>query len=381
MKNIAIIGSTGSIGTQTLDVIRKNGDMRVSALSAGGRIDLLEAQIREFRPALASVRDPEKAADLRVRTADLPVKIVSGMDGMVETAVHPASDILVTAISGMIGIRPTLEGIRAGKTIALANKETLVAGGHIVMPLIRERGVPLLPVDSEHSAVFQCLQGHERDSIEKLIITASGGPFRGRKTEELRNITVKEALAHPTWSMGPKITVDSATLVNKGLEVLEAGWLFGVGLDRIEVVVQPQSIVHSMVEFRDGAVLAQLGPSDMREPIQFALTYPERREHSYSKHLDFQTLSQITFEKPDTETFKGLPLAVRAGKAGGSMPAVMNAANEWAAARFLEGRISFTDIYRIIEYAMDHHTVIPDPDLETILALEKDLYRTLEETF
>ena len=324
MKKIAILGSTGSIGTQTLDVVRANDDLEIVGLSAGNNIDKLEEQIREFHPRLAAVWNEDAARDLAVRVQDLDVKIVSSMDGLLELARMEEADILVTAIVGMIGIRPTMEAIRAGKDIALANKETLVTAGHLIMPLARKMNVQILPVDSEHSAVFQAIHGEKKEQIHKLLITASGGPFRGRKTAELRKVTLEDTLKHPNWVMGQKITVDSATLVNKGLEVMEARWLFDVDLDHIQVVVQPQSIIHSMVEFEDGAVIAQLGTPDMRLPIQYALCYPDRR-YLAGDRLDFRTLKQITFEEPDMETFQGLPMAIEAARKGGSMPTVFNA--------------------------------------------------------
>ena len=373
MKKIAILGSTGSIGTQTLDVVRANGDLEVVGISAGSNITLLEQQIREFHPKFAAVGDEVKAAELRDRVKDLPVKIGSGMDGMIELATMPESEILVTAIVGMIGIRPTVAAMKAGKDIALANKETLVTAGHIIMPLAEECGVQILPVDSEHSAIFQCLHGENRKEIEKLLITASGGPFRGKTRAELENVTVEQALRHPNWSMGHKITIDSATLVNKGLEVMEAKWLFGVDLDHIQVVVQPKSIIHSMVEFKDGAVMAQLGTPDMKLPIQYALYYPERRFLAGDR-LDFAALAQITFEKPDMDTFLGLPMAMQASRTGGSMPTVFNAANERAVALFLAKKIRFLEIYDVIAGAMEAHKTIADPTLEQILAAEQETY-------
>ncbi len=376
MKHISILGSTGSIGTQTLDVVRHHSDLSVTALSAGSNVDLLEQQAREFRPKLIAIKDEAAAADLRVKLADLDIQVVSGMEGMIETAVHPEADIVVTAIVGMIGIRPTLEAIKAGKDIALANKETLVTAGHLVMPLAKEKGVQILPVDSEHCAIFQCLQGSRHEDLHKLLITASGGPFLGKKRADLEGVTVKQALAHPNWSMGAKITIDSASLVNKGLEVLEAHWLFDADLDDIQVVVQPKSIIHSMVEFKDGAILAQLAPPDMRMAIQYALKYPERCDMDLP-HLDFHTLREIRFEEPDTETFLGLPMAVEAGRKGGSMPVVFNAANEWANAAFLREEIQFLDIYDCIADCMSRHTVIENPDLETVLAAEQDVYAYL----
>lgn len=370
-KRISLLGSTGSIGTQTLDVVRSQKDMKIVALAANRQVSLIEKQIREFHPSLAVLYDEKAADDLRVKVADLPVRVLSGMEGLLEMAEIEEADILVTAIVGMIGIRPTLAAVRAGKDIALANKETLVTAGHLIMPLAEKMGVRILPVDSEHSAIFQCLQGAEHGEISKLIITASGGPFRGKSAEELRNVTVADALRHPNWSMGAKITIDSATMVNKGLEVCEAGWLFSVPVDRIEVVVQPQSIIHSMVEFRDGAVMAQLGTPDMRLPIQYALTWPERRSMG-GERLDFQTLSEIRFEQPDIRTLRGLPLAYEAISAGGSMTTVFNAANEAAVSLFLREKIAFLDIYRLIEEAMSGHSVIPDPCLEDILEVEAE---------
>lgn len=377
MKKIAILGSTGSIGTQTLDVVRLNGDIEVLGISAGSNVELLEKQVREFRPRLAAVWKEEAARELAVRIADTETKVVSGMDGLLELARMPETEILVTAIVGMIGIRPTMEAIRAGKDIALANKETLVTAGHLIMPMAKEYGVKILPVDSEHSAIFQALHGENPKEIEKLLITASGGPFRGKKTEELAHVTLADTLKHPNWVMGQKITVDSATLVNKGLEVMEAKWLFDVDLDHIEVVVQPKSIIHSMVEFKDGAVMAQLGTPDMRLPIQYALYYPERR-YLDGERLDFRTLTQITFEEPDMETFKGLPMAMEASRCGGSMPTVFNAANELAVHKFLHEKISFLDIYEIIGQSMSRHKVIPHPNLEEILEVEKETYQWIE---
>lgn len=377
MKNIAILGSTGSIGTQTLDVARKNEDLRVVAVSAGKSVEKLEEQIREFHPILAAVWDEKAARDLKTRIADTDTKVVSGMEGLLELASMPESDILVTAIVGMIGIRPTMEGIRAGKDIALANKETLVTAGHLIMPMAREYGVSILPVDSEHSAIFQAIHGEENKEIHKLLITASGGPFRGRTTEELRNITVADTLKHPNWVMGRKITVDSATLVNKGLEVMEARWLFDMDLDHIQVVVQPQSIIHSMVEFKDGAIMAQLGTPDMRLPIQYALYYPHRR-YLDGDRLDFTKLREITFEVPDMDTFRGLPMAIQASREGGSMPTVFNAANELAVKKFLEEKIGFLDIYEIIAQSMERHKKIAHPDLDEILSVEQDTYQWIE---
>ncbi len=377
IKRISLLGSTGSIGRQTLEVVREQKDMQIVALAANRQTDLLEQQIREFRPVLAVLYDADAAEDLKVRTADLPVRIESGMEGLIHMAQLEEAGILVTAIVGMIGIRPTLAALQAGKDIALANKETLVTAGHLIMPLAAEKKVRILPVDSEHSAIFQCIQAADHGEIGKLIITASGGPFRGKKTEDLTQVTAADALRHPNWSMGNKITIDSATMVNKGLEVCEAGWLFSLPPEKIEVVLQPQSIIHSMVEFCDGAVLAQLGTPDMRLPIQYALTWPSRRP-MYGERLDFQKLTEIRFEQPDTDTFRGLPLAYEAIRAGGSMPTVLNAANEAAVALFLDGRIAFTDIYRLIEQAMGSHRVIENPTLEEILMVEEETRRKTE---
>lgn len=377
MKKIAILGSTGSIGTQTLDVVRANGDIQVAALSAGRNIRLLEQQIREFRPYLAAVRDESDARSLRTAVADLDVKIVSGMEGLREVAVCEESSVLVTAIVGMIGIVPTIDAIRAGKDIALANKETLVTAGHIIMPLAKEKGVKILPVDSEHSAIFQTLNGEDAKQIDKILLTASGGPFRGYCREQLKAVRLEDALRHPNWAMGQKITIDSASMVNKGLEVMEARWLFGTGLDQIQVVIQPQSIIHSMVQFTDGAVMAQLGTPDMRLPIQYALYYPERRFLS-GERLDFAKIGSLSFENPDLETFRGLAYAFEAAETGGSMPTVFNAANERAVGRFLERRIGFTDIYEIIRFCMDAHRVIENPDVQQILDVEQSVYEIIE---
>lgn len=377
MKKIAILGSTGSIGTQTLDVVRRNQDIQVLALSAGSNIEVLEEQIREFHPRLAAVWKEEKAKELAVRVADTDTRVVSGMDGLLELSVLEGTELLVTAIVGMIGILPTIEAIKAGKDIALANKETLVTAGHIIMPLAQSRGVRILPVDSEHSAIFQCLNGEDTGTVSRLLITASGGPFRGKKAEDLRNVKVEDALKHPNWTMGRKITIDSATLVNKGLEVMEAKWLFGVDLDRIQVVVQPKSVIHSMVEFQDGSIMAQLGTPDMRLPIQYAL-YGGTRKYLGGERLDFFQLAGIAFEAPDTETFRGLPLAMEASEAGGSMPTVFNAANEMAVGKFLKKRIGFLDIYRIIEESMGRHQVVSNPTVDEILEIEKDTYKWIE---
>ena len=377
MKKIAILGSTGSIGTQTLEIVRTNKDIKVTALAAGRNIDLLEKQIREFEPKLAAVWSEELASELKSRVRDMQVEVLSGMDGLLAVAAEQEAEILVTAIVGMIGILPTIEAIKAGKDIALANKETLVTAGHIIMPLAEQHHVSILPVDSEHSAIFQSLQGGQRKALHKILLTASGGPFRGRKREELENIQVEDALKHPNWEMGRKITIDSSTMVNKGLEVIEAKWLFGVNVDQIQVVVQPQSIIHSMVEYEDGAVIAQLGTPDMKLPIQYALYYPERR-YLPGERLDFGTLTQITFEKPDMETFYGLKLAIEAGKRGGSLPTVFNAANEKAVALFLDRKIRYLQIPEIIQECMENHKNISDPSVEEILKTEQETYQFIK---
>ena len=377
MKKIAILGSTGSIGTQTLEVVRENKDIEGLGLAAGNNIKLLERQIREFHPKMAAVWSEERAKELRENVKDLNIKIVSGMEGLIELSVMEESEILVTAIVGMIGIRPTIEAIKAGKDIALANKETLVTAGHIIMPLAKEYQVAILPVDSEHSAIFQSLQGGQEKALHKILLTASGGPFRQKTREELLNIQVEDALKHPNWEMGRKITIDSSTLVNKGLEVIEAKWLFDVSLDQIEVVVHPQSIIHSMVEYVDGAIIAQLGTPDMKLPIQYALYYPERR-FLPGDRLDFAALSKLTFEKPDMETFYGLRLAFEAGKEGGSLPTVFNAANELAVSKFLERKIKYLEIPEIIEHCMQAHKTIADPSVDEILQTEQEVYEQIE---
>lgn len=380
MKNIAIIGSTGSIGTQTLEVVREQGDIRVAAIAAGSNVKLLVQQAIEFRPDIVGIWSEDKAQELRTALSEFDIRIVSGMEGLLEIARYDKADILVTAIVGMIGIRPTIEAIRAGKDIALANKETLVTAGHIIMPLAARCGVRILPVDSEHSAIFQCLHGEESNRISRLLITASGGPFRGRCREDLENVTPEDALKHPNWSMGRKITIDSATLVNKGLEVIEARWLFDVPPEKIEVVVQPQSIIHSMVEFEDGAVKAQLGTPDMKLPIQYALYYPEHRPLKGDR-LDFTKISGIVTDTPDRDTFKGLDYAYDAIRTGGSMPTVFNAANEKAVEMFLRKDIKFLQIYDIIETCMGAHHCIADPDLDEILATEQWVYEYITEHF
>ena len=378
MKKIAILGSTGSIGTQTLDVIRAHSDeLEVVALAAGSNKERLKEQIREFHPELVSLSDEKKAQELKEELAGEAVEVVCGMDGLIEVAGIDSADVVVTAVVGMMGILPTMEAIRKGKDIALANKETLVTAGHLIIPMAREYGVSILPVDSEHSAIFQCLQGEPKKALDKILLTASGGPFRGKSAEFLETVTLEDALNHPNWSMGPKITIDSSTMVNKGLEVMEAKWLFGVDYSQIEVVIQPQSIIHSMVQYIDGAVIAQLGTPDMRVPIEYALSYPERRSLPGDR-LDFSKLSQITFEKPDYKVFRGLSLAIEAGKTGGTMPTVFNAANERAVAKFLKGEIKYTDIVRSIEKCMDAHKVSAHPDLEEILATEQWVYSVLQ---
>lgn len=377
MKKIAILGSTGSIGTQTLDIVREQGDIQVVAMAAGSNISLLEAQMREFKPSLVSVWDEKKAKELRTNTKDLGIKIVSGMEGLLEVSVIPESEILVTAIVGMLGIRPTIAAIKAGKKIALANKETLVTAGHIIIPLAKEYKVPILPVDSEHSAIFQSLQGAGDNKISRILLTASGGPFRGRKADDLKNIQVEDALKHPNWSMGRKITIDSSTLVNKGLEVMEAKWLFDVALDQIQVVVHPQSVIHSAVEYQDGAVIAQLGTPDMRLPIQYALYYPERRNLS-GRRLDLFEIADLTFEKPDTDTFRGLALAYQAMEKGGNIPTVYNAANEKAVSLFLDRKISYPEITELIEACMENAEFIDHPDVDEILGTEAAAYEFIE---
>lgn len=380
MKKIAVLGSTGSIGTQTLDIVRANPDLKVVGLSAGRNVELMEKQVREFLPLIAVMGYEEEANDLRQRIKDLDVKVLCGMEGMVEMAAMPESDVLLTAIVGMIGIRPTIAAINAGKTIALANKETLVTAGHIIIPLAKEKGVDILPVDSEHSAIFQSLNGESKDRISKILLTASGGPFRGMSRKDLEGKTKYDALKHPNWAMGQKITIDSASLVNKGLEVMEARWLFGVGREKIQVVIHPQSIIHSMVEYVDGAIMAQLGMPDMKLPIQYALFYPDRRPMD-GKRVDFFDLKSISFEEPDIETFKGLALAYKAMDIGGSMPTVFNASNEKAVALFLAEKIHFLDIYDIIEAAMENHKVIENPNLEQILGSEAETYEFINRRF
>lgn len=377
MKKIAVLGSTGSIGTQTLEVVRAQKDIEVTALAAGSNITRLEEQIREFHPEIVCVWEEKKAKELALTVSDLPVKVVCGMEGLIAAAVETDAEIVVTAIVGMIGIRPTIAAMEAGKDIALANKETLVTAGHIIMPLAKEKGVKILPVDSEHSAIFQSLNGEDKNAVHKILLTASGGPFRGKTREELKKVRIEDALKHPNWSMGRKITIDSSTMVNKGLEVMEAHWLFDVSMDQVQVVVQPQSVIHSMVQFDDGAVIAQLGTPDMKLPIQYALYYPERRFLAGDR-LDFWSIGQITFEKPDMENFPGLSLAYEAGRTGGTMPTVFNAANERAVAKFLNREISYLTIMDMIEGAMKGHTVKEDPSVDEILEAEASAYDYIE---
>ncbi|MCI9428255.1 MAG: 1-deoxy-D-xylulose-5-phosphate reductoisomerase [Eubacterium sp.] len=377
MKKIAILGSTGSIGSQTLEIVREQKDIEVTAVAAGGNLSLLERQIREFRPRIAAIWEEEKAKELRIRTADFSVKIVSGMEGLLEVAAMPETETLVTAVVGMLGIRPTIAAIQSGKKIALANKETLVTAGHIIMPLAKEHNAQILPVDSEHSAIFQSLQGETENAIQKIILTASGGPFRGKTAEELRYVQLEDALKHPNWSMGKKITIDSSTLVNKGLEVIEAKWLFNVKPEQIQVTVHPQSILHSAVEFKDGAVIAQLGTPDMRIPIQYALYYPKRRTLSGTR-LNLFEHSGLTFEQPDMQTFRGLALAFDALKRGGNAPTVYNAANEKAVALFLSRKIAYLTITEMIETCLDRISFVPNPTVEQILETEQAVYEFIE---
>ncbi len=381
MKKITILGATGSIGSQTLDVVRRNpGDFEVVALTASENVQKMAELIREFSPAYAVMKNEEKAKELKDILSSPDCQILHGMDGFIRVSTLPQVEVVVAAMVGMIGLRPVMEAIRAGKDIALANKETLVTAGHIIMPLAEEYGVDILPIDSEHSAIFQCLNGEKKRQIETIYLTASGGPFRHSTKKELESVTVEQALAHPNWFMGPKITVDSATMINKGLEIIEAKWLFGVELEQIHVLVQPQSIIHSMVGFCDGAVMAQMGTPDMRLPIQYTLYYPDRNGLD-GERLDFEKIAEIHFEKPNTEVLRGIPLAVEASRIGGSMLTVMNAANEYAVARFLKKDIGFLQIYDMIEFAMNHHNKIGDPDLETILAVEQETYEKLERDF
>ena len=379
MRKLAILGSTGSIGTQTLEIARYNQDIGITALAAGSNVELLEKQVREFHPKIACLWKEEAARELKRRIRDLDVKVVSGMEGLMEAACEPEAQIVVTAVVGMIGIRPTIAAMEAGKDIALANKETLVTAGHIIMPLAKEKGVKILPVDSEHSAIFQCLQGAGENRIHKILLTASGGPFRGRSREQLAGVQPEDALKHPNWSMGRKITIDSSTMVNKGLEVMEAHWLFDVDMDQVQVVIQPASVIHSMIEYEDGAVIAQLGTPDMKLPIQYALYYPERR-FLPGDRLDFTKLKEITFDEPDMETFRGLKLAYEAGKAGGSLPTVFNAANELAVSLFLEKKIPYLAITDLIQGAMENHKRKAAPNVDQILAAEQEAYDFIRET-
>ncbi|MCR5404460.1 MAG: 1-deoxy-D-xylulose-5-phosphate reductoisomerase [Butyrivibrio sp.] len=381
MRKIVLLGSTGSIGTQTLDVVRNNSsELKVVGLAANSRVADVEKQVREFKPEYVCMYEEAAARDLQEKISDTGIKVLSGMEGLLEIVAVPEADTVLTAVVGMIGIQPTIRAIEAGKDIALANKETLVCAGHIIMPLAREKKVSILPVDSEHSAIFQSLNGEPRDKVEKILLTASGGPFRGKTRKELENMTAADALKHPNWDMGPKVTIDSSSLVNKGLEVMEARWLFDVGLDDIQVVVHPQSIVHSAVQFVDGAVIAQLGVPDMKLPIQYALFYPDRRPMA-EKRLDLFELHSLTFEKPDTDTFRGLKLAFDSAREGGSMPTVFNAANEMAVKRFLKGDIRYLEIYDMIEEAMEHHVRVDNPDVEAILSAEDETYRFLSEKY
>lgn len=366
MRKISILGSTGSIGTQTLEVVENLENIKVMAITGNSNIDLLEKQARKFHPELVAVMNEKNAEILKGRLADQKIRIVSGMDGLVEAATYEGVDTVVTSVVGNIGLKPTFEAIRAGKNIALANKETLVSAGQLVMDLAKKHHIHIYPVDSEHSAIFQSLQGNTGNKIQRILLTASGGPFRGKKREELEHVTAADALAHPNWSMGKKITIDSATLMNKGLEVMEAKWLFDVDVDQIEVLIHPQSIVHSAVEYEDGAIIAQLGEPDMRVPIQYALTYPKRVKNPFPR-VDFAQRSNLTFDKPDIDTFKCLSLAYRALKTGGTLPAVLNGANEVAVARFLKGEISFLQIPALIEQTMDAYTVKYEYTLEDLL--------------
>ncbi len=376
MKKISILGSTGSIGTQTLDVVRSNNDIEVVALAAGRNIKALAEQVREFRPKLVCVAEEKDIKELKLLISDISCEVCHGMEGLIRVATHNEAEIVVTAVVGMMGIIPTIEAIKTGHDIALANKETLVTAGHIIMPLAREYNIRILPVDSEHSAIFQSLNGEDEKTIDKILLTASGGPFRGFNREQMRNVTAADALKHPNWSMGRKITIDSATMVNKGLEVMEAKWLFDVEIDDVQVIVQPQSIIHSMVQYIDGSIIAQLGCPDMRLPIQYALYYPERRIMNNEK-LDFFKLKSITFEEPDMKEFAGLRLAYEAGRKGGNMPTIFNAANEYAVPMFLDGRISFLAITDMIEHAMNCIQYIDNPSVEEVLETEKATYELL----
>lgn len=376
-KSISVLGSTGSVGMQTLDVVRANGDIQVVSLAAGRNVERMTAQVREFKPRLACMWDVDAANELKARVADMDTRVVCGMDGLIEAATQESADTVVTAVVGMIGLRPTFAAIDAGKDIALANKETIVTAGSLIMARAKEKGVRILPVDSEHSAIFQCLNGEDGKQISRILLTASGGPFRGMTRAQMENITVAQALRHPNWAMGHKITIDSSTMVNKGLEAIEAKWLFGVEMDQVEVVVQPESIIHSMVEFSDGSIIAQLGVTDMRLPIHYALSYPERVPFDCGR-LDFKKLGTLHFEAPDPENFRGLKLAYEAGRTGGTMTTVFNAANEWAVGRFLKGKLRYLEIVDVIEDAMQAHQVKEKPSLETILETEKETYAYIE---
>lgn len=378
MKNISILGSTGSIGTQALDIVRDNKDINVVSMSCGSNIELFEKQIREFKPEIVSVFDENSANELRENIKDLDCKVFSNMEGLILVATYDRADLVLTAVVGMIGIEPTIAAINAGKDIALANKETLCCAGHLIMPLAKEKNVNIFPVDSEHSAIFQCLQGNENNKVSRILLTASGGPFRGYTKEMLKKVDLASALKHPNWSMGKKITIDSSTMVNKGLELIEAHWLFGVAPDNIEVVIQAQSIIHSMVEYEDGGIMAQLGTPDMHLPIQYAFCYPERKKLK-GKRLDFTKFSSIDISKPDLEVFEGLKLAIEAIKVGGSMPTVFNAANEYAVALFLEEKIAYLDIIEFIKYAMKEHKYIENPSLEQILAIKDEVESNLKD--
>jgi 1-deoxy-D-xylulose 5-phosphate reductoisomerase len=376
VKRLSVLGSTGSIGTQTLQVVRANkDDFVIKALAVNTNAEMLYEQAKEFQPEVVCIYDKKTAEANKSRFRGVS-RLVSGIEGLIECAALSGVDMVVGAIVGMIGVRPIIEAVKAGKDIALANKETLVTAGHIIMPLAKENNVKILPVDSEHSAIFQSLNGENRSQLKRILLTASGGPFRGMSKEELKKVTLADALKHPNWSMGKKITIDSATMVNKGLEIMEASWLFNVPIDDILVVVQPQSVIHSMVEYVDGAVIAQLGTPDMRLPIQYALYYPDR-VFLDGERLDFFKLSHIDFEEPDYDTFEGLSLAISAGNIGGSMPTVFNAANEYAVAKFIDGQIGFTDITYIIRKMMESHKVIENPDVDTILAVQNEVYQRI----
>ncbi len=369
MKRINLLGCTGSIGKQTIEIVRANEDLEITTLACKKNIALAESFAREFKPALVAVYDLDAAKDLKTRLSDTQIRVVGGMEGLIEAACYEA-DIVVTAVVGMIGLLPTVHAIKEGLDIALANKETMVTAGHLITELAKKHKVKIFPVDSEHSAIFQCLNGEDARDLSQILLTASGGPFFGKSRKELEHVTAAQALKHPNWNMGPKVTIDSSTMVNKGLEVMEARWLFDVPVDQITVVVQRQSLIHSMVEFKDGAVMAQIGVPDMKLPIQYALTYPRRRNLE-SKRVNFHEITEINFAKPDLDTFKGLVLAYRAGRIGGSLPTVFNAANEQIVPMFLKNQVSFLEIPELIEECMDAHTLIQKPDLQQILDTEK----------